>query len=135
MPNDDSIFPVMIDRKVGRLSYAASILFGRNFEVTSLYYDEDDEQVLATGSFLLTISRRALILTKDRKPFIVRSWSRVDSSSYYNEKRALPYMLSGVKVGDVFKDASDYWEQVEDDDSKYLVFKKKSRVAITIAYR
>lgn len=130
---DESILPDIIDGKVSRFLYFKSILFGCNTTVREFTQDLGSQDSIIEGDFIVTLSKKALIITKNHKPFIVKSWKSIDFDSYYDEKKVMPYMISGVNPRAVFQDFhSDYWELVEDDEGLHLILKHKNKTALTL---
>lgn len=102
-----------IDRSLGAMGFATTTMFGKNKQVTEvLHYVDGDGQTL-DGSFILTIGKKAVILTRDRKPFIVKRWSPAPVGITRELSNRSSLVFSGGKVIAVFQDTDGWiWEWV-----------------------
>jgi hypothetical protein len=110
-----------VDKSFGRLNYLYTIMRGRNQQVTQVIKYVDDKEESLVGDFLLTLGKKAVILTRDRNPTIVKRWIPVPIETYMDESKMTSFLFSKVKISEVYQDSDGWiWEGIVDDDGNHF---------------
>ena len=113
-----------VDRSIGKINYMKSIIIGRNVQVSEIRKHDGKNEFLLDGDFVLTIGKNIVILTRDIIPVIVKKWQLIPLEEYITFKNATPFLLSGVKIAEVYKDNDGWiWEGIVDDDGNHFQVK------------
>ena len=124
-----------VDKSLGGLKYALTIIKGRNRQVNEFIHHLNNEEHIISGDFILTIGKKAVILTRDRKPIIVKRWTSIPLEDYINESNFAPFFLSGVKIAEVFKDSDNWiWEGVVAEEINHFNVIHDSKILYTISF-
>lgn len=107
-----------------------AIMKGNNRQVTQMIEHIDGEKFSISGDFLLTIGKKMVILTQDRKPVIVKRWSPCTLESYIDVQKMTVLSFSGVKVSEVYQDSDGWiWEgNVADGENSFRVLQDDKEI-------
>lgn len=119
-----------VDRSIGTFRYSMAIMKGNNRQVTQMIEHIDGEKFSISGDFLLTIGKKMVILTQDRKPVIVKRWSPCTLESYIDVQKMTVLSFSGVKVSEVYQDSDGWiWEgNVADGENSFRVLQDDKEI-------
>lgn len=110
-----------VDKSLGRLKYTLAIMSGSNRQVTEVIEYMNDEERTIDGDFILTIGKKVVILTRDRKPVIVKRWTPKSIESYMDQSKRTSFTLSRVKITEVYQDSDGWiWEGIIADDKNHF---------------
>lgn len=125
-----------VDRELGGVRYTMAIVTGKNRQVTEVFEHIDGEEIPVDGDFVLTIGKSSVILTRNREPIIAKRWTPRSLESYVNESNMASFVLSGVKIAEVYQDADGWiWEGLVDDDGNHFNVIRDGEYLYTITFR
>jgi len=124
-----------VDRSISKIIYTKSIITGRNVQVTQILKQDVENDFLLDGDFVLTIGKNIIILTRDRIPVIVKKWQLIPLEEHVTIENAAPYLFSGVKIAEVYKDSDGWiWEGIVDEDGNHFQVKDGDNYLFTISF-
>lgn len=118
-------------QNIGRFNYLWTIFTGKNRQVEKIerrVYSRDGYTDKAiNGDFILTIGKRAIILTiyrnNRREPVIVRKWKKIQNSSIGKVMTTLGQLTNSSTKVETFIDSAGYrWEYYTDDKQWIVVY-------------
>jgi len=110
-----------VDKSLGGLKYAFTIMRGSNRQVNQVIQYVKDEEIALDGDFILTVGKKAVILTRNREPVIVKRWTSRPVESYMDTSKITSFVLSNVKIAEVYQDNDGWiWEGIVDDDGNHF---------------
>ncbi len=124
-----------VDKSLGGLRYTLTIMRGRNRQITKVIQHINDEERLIDGDFVLTIGKKAVILTRNREPVFVKRWTPRSLESYVDESKMTSFLFSGVKITEVYQDSDGWiWEGIVDDDGNHFNIIANNDYLYTISF-
>lgn len=112
-------------QNIGRFNYLWTIINGKNREIvkiTERIYNENgyDEKSI-DGDFIITIGKRAVILTKyrngRREPIIVRKWQKAQNDEFIDFVSGLGNLANSSFKAETFIDNAGYkWTYCVDEN-------------------
>ncbi len=111
-----------IDKSLGGLRYALATILGRNEQATKVIHYLNDKEHEIDGDFILTIGKSSVILTRNRKPVIVKRWTSLPLGSYVDDARKAAANITGLQVIKAYKDTDGWiWEWLASNKERYLI--------------
>ena len=124
-----------VDRSISKIIYTKSIITGRNVQVTQILKQDVENDFLLDGDFVLTIGKNIIILTRDKIPVIVKKWQLIPLEDHITFEKAAPFLLTGVKIAEVYKDSDGWiWEGIVDEDGNHFQVKDGDNYLFTISF-
>ena len=124
-----------VDKSLGGLKYTLAIMRGSNRQVTEVVEHVNDEERTIDGDFILTIGKKAVILTRNREPVIVKRWTPQSIESYMDQSKITAFTLSGVKIAEVYQDSDGWiWEGIVDEDGNHFNVISDGEYLYTISF-
>jgi hypothetical protein len=124
-----------VDKSLGGLKYTLTIMRGRNRQVTEVIHHVNDEERTIDGDFILTIGGKAVILTRNREPVIVKRWKPQSIENYMDQSKITVFTLSGVKITEVYQDSDGWiWEGIVDEDGNHFNVISDGEYLFTISF-
>jgi len=124
-----------VDKSLGGLRYTLTIMRGRNRQITKVIQHINDEESVIDGDFVLTIGKKAVILTRNREPVIVKRWAARSIESYVDESNMPSFLFAGVKITEVYQDSDGWiWEGIVDDDGNHFNIIANNDYLYTISF-
>ncbi len=125
-----------VDRSLGTVRYALTIIRGRSFQVTEVIHHVGDDEHTLEGDFVLTVGKRAVILTRDGKPVIVKRWRSIPLEDHVTLATATPFLLSGVKIAEAYRDSNGWlWEAIVASDGNSFQVQNEEDLLFTISFQ
>ena len=124
-----------VDKSLGGLKYTLTIMRGSNQQVTEVVEHVNDEERTIDGDFILTIGKKAVILTRNRESVIVKRWKPQSIESYMDRSKITAFTLSGVKIAEVYQDSDGWiWEGIVDEDGNHFNVISDGEYLFTISF-
>jgi hypothetical protein len=104
-------------------------------QVTAVVQHVNDEERTINGDFILTIGKKAVILTRNREPVIVKRWTPRSIESYMDQSKITAFTLSGVKIAEVYQDSDGWiWEGIVDEAGNHFNIISDGEYLFTISF-
>ncbi|WP_045211151.1 hypothetical protein [Desulfonatronovibrio magnus] len=124
-----------VDTSLGALLYAFTVLCSRNRQVITVVQYENGKEQTQSGKFILTIGKKAVFLTRDREPVIVKRWTQLAIKDYLDQARIDALSLSGATIAGVYRDIDGWiWEGTVKDNVNYFNIFAKNKLLFTISF-
>lgn len=110
-----------VDTTLGALLYAFTIIRSRNRQATMVVQYKNGKDHILSGNFTLTIGKKAVILTNDRKPFIVKRWTPLAIGNYLDQSRIKSLSQSKATIAEVYQDRDGWiWEGIVNQNGNHF---------------
>ena len=112
-------------QNIGLFNYLWIIITGKNREIAEIkkrnYNDDKYIEEVIGGDFIITIGKKAIILTKyrngRREPVIVRKWQKTQNDNFVDFVSGLGKLSNSTFRADTFIDNAGYkWTYCIDDN-------------------
>ncbi|MFN2343553.1 MAG: hypothetical protein ABR542_09360 [Desulfonatronovibrio sp.] len=124
-----------VDTSLGALLYAFTIMRSRNRQVHRVIQYENDKEHTLSGKFILTIGKKAVILTKDRKPIIVKRWKPLSIGNYMDQSKIDSLSSAGANIAEVYQDRDGWiWEGIVNQHGNHFNIIADNKILFTISF-
>lgn len=124
-----------VDTSLGALLYAFTIMRSRSRQVTEVIQYKNGKDHTLRGNFILTIGKKTVILTNDRKPFIVKRWTPLAIGNYLDQSRIDSLSHSGSTIAEVYRDSDGWiWEGTVKQNVNYFNIIADNILLFTISF-